>query len=193
MSDPIEVHITCACPGTPHAEGDTVNLRPKLGLADGTTLQSQLRSDIVAAGSGKVNWDRSIGMLMEGYLLVGIVGWSLLDAEGKPLPVSEDAIRERLLDDFALAKPIGDVADDLYFEPVLAPLLKQLAESLTSSQTSKSTSATKKSATSKAKPRSPSTRRSSKRPTLLKPSSTSTTQTDYTATTSVELAGASTG
>lgn len=195
MSEPVAVHIACPCPGTPHPDGDDVYLRPKLGLAGGVALQSLFTGYLREASEGKhsVDMQELTGMLVEGYLLNGIVGWTLVDDKGVPLPLDKDAVREQLLSDFVLSEKIGDVADDLYYTPVLAPLLSRLSDSLQTSPTNGSTSATKSSKARTARRRSRSTSPSSKPPTPLKPSSTSTTQTASTGATLVALAGGSTG
>lgn len=194
MSEPVAVTIECPCPDKPH-ESDTVSLRAKMHLAGGSALQSLFTDHLRAATASDQmpDWNAITGWMTEGYLLNGIVAWTLVDAEGKPLEVTQQTIRSVLLDDFELAQPVAQVADSLYYEAVLAPLVRRLSESLQSSQTSGSTSPTKSSKAETARRRSPSTRRSSKRPTPLRPSSTSTTQTASTAATLVALAPASTG
>ena len=195
MSELVSVPIACPCPGTPHPDGDTVFLRPKLGLGGGVALQSLLLGYLREVNEGKriLDWEEITGILSEGYLLNGVSSWTLLDEDGKPVPVTRQTIGEQLLDDFTLSSAVGSVADGLYYDPVLAPLLTKLSESSTSSQTSKSTSATGKSKGKTAKPRSRSTPRSSKPPKPLRPSSTFSTQTDSTAVTLVALERASTG
>lgn len=192
MSEPVEVQIACPCPGLPH-EQDTIYLRPKLGLSGGVALQGLLLRLIKEAPDSGLDRDILAGIMSEGYLLNGVVGWTLVDEDGAPVPVTHQSITEKLLLDFQVAEPIADIADDLYYEPVLAPLLKKLSSFSTTSPTKSSTSATKRSRAKTASQPSRSTRRSSKRPTPLKPSSTSTTPTDSTATTLVALAGGSTG
>ena len=61
----------CRCPGTPHPDGDTVYLRPKLGLAAGIAVQAAGRG-----GQAEAAWTRPsiTGLLAESYLLVGVAG-----------------------------------------------------------------------------------------------------------------------
>jgi hypothetical protein len=192
VNGPVEVQIKCICPGSPH-EQDTIYLRPKLGLSGGVALQSLLLRMIKEAPDTGIDSDLLGGIMSEGYLVSGVVAWTLLDENGQPVPITPQNINDQLLLDFQIAEPISSIADDLYYEPVLAPLLKRLRASLQTSPTKGSTSATKRSRTRKASQPSRSIRRSSKRPTPLKPSSTSTTQTGSTGKTLVALAGGSTG
>ena len=191
MSESVAVHIDCPCPERPHPDGDDIFLRAKLGLQAGIAIQKLM----VEANQASERMDSAeqTGLLAESYLLHGVESWTLLDADGKPVPVTKETIRSHLLDDFTTAAPVADVADGLYMGPVLLPLLKKTAASLTASPTNGSTSQTKKSATRKAKKSGRSTRSSSPRPTPLKPSSTSTTQTASTGKTLVALERASTG
>jgi hypothetical protein len=192
VNGPVEVQIKCICPGSPH-EQDTIYLRPKLGLSGGVALQGLLLRMIKEAPDTGIDADLLGGFMSEGYLVNGIVGWTLVDENGQPVPVTPQTITEKLLGDFEVAEPIASLADSLYYEPVLSPLLSKLRSSLQSSPTNSSTSVTKRSRTKTASQPSRSTRRSSKRPTPLKPSSTSTTQTGSTGKTLVALAGGSTG
>lgn len=157
--------VVCPCPGTPHPDGDTVELRKTLGLADGIRLQDL----ILSANRGGIDTPQLKGQLAEAYLLVGVCGWSFVDAKGKPIPVNDGTIREHLLNDYERSALIAEEADALYMQPVLGPLLRRAARSLPGMSTDESTSATRNGS---AKPR----RRS-------KPSSTTTTLTDDTYTT----------
>lgn len=166
--EPIAVPgIACPCPGTPHSEGDIVELRPKLGLAAGVRLQQMIVEARKAGGDAAV----LTGALIETYLLVGVCGWTFVNQDGKPVPVNEDTIRAHLLDDFDRASPVADQADALYGQTVLGPFVVPRSKPSPATSTAPSTSA--KSAGSK-KPRRPS-----------RSSSTSTSQTGVTATTSV--------
>jgi hypothetical protein len=149
----------CLCPDTPHTDGDEVYLRSKLGLAAGTTLQRR----IVEANQERADNAELTGRLAESYLLIGVVGWNLVDAKGKPVPVTPETIKTHLLDDFERSAPVADAADALYMGPVLLPLVKKVAESSTITSINGSTS-----------PASNGSRRSRKRP---KRSSTTTTRT----------------
>jgi hypothetical protein len=144
----------------------TVSLRPKLGLAAGIELQQKFRG--LLQQEPRPSAAEITGLLTEAYLLVGVAEWTLADEMG-PIPVSRENVTRYLLSDFELAQPVADKADDLYYGPVLAPLVARVSSSLRDGPTSGSTSATNGS--------SPKRRRRSK------PSSTSTIPTDATETT----------
>ena len=157
--------VACPCPGTPHPEGDTVELRARVGLAGGAQLQTL----IVRANADGMDTAELTGKLVEGYLLVGVCGWSFVDDKGKPIPVTPDTIRSLLLDDFERASPVAEKADSLYEGPILGPLVNGAASSSRSTRTRGSTSQ-----------KAPGSRKSPRR---SKPSLTSTTPTVVTATT----------
>lgn len=156
----------CLCPGAPHADGDFVYLRPKLGLAAGIAVQ-KLIIEAKTADTPLSEADLT-GALAEGYLLYGVAEWTFTN--GSAIPVTHDTIREHLLSDFERAEAAADKADDLYMNPVIAPLLKKARTLSQAMSKNGSTSATRNGSPKRQKP--------SKR------SSTSTTQTDGTAATS---------
>lgn len=173
MSHPVAV--ACPCPGTPHPDGDTVNLREKLGLHEGVAVQ-RLVIDANQAGTG-LGAAELTGILAEGYLLYGVEGWTFLNEQGLPLPCTRDTIRSVLLADFTLAAPVAEAADDLYMAAVILPLVKRAQSSSPTTPTNGSTS-----------PRPRGTRSRPKQP---KRSSTTTSLTDVTEGTSPLPAGAS--
>lgn len=127
----------CACPGTPHPDGDTVTFRPKLPFeASIEALQLMFKDGPGKAQSGNA-WPV--------YLRHGPVAWNLVDAEGDPLPLDPETL------DFADQYEIADRADDLYGESVLAPLVRR---------TRKLSASTRTRAGSPQRPRRSSTRRS---------------------------------
>lgn len=144
----------------------TVSLRPKLGLAAGIELQQRFRNFMTA--EPRPTFPEIVGLLTEGYLLVGVAEWTLTDEMG-PIPVTRDNITRYLLSDFELARPVADKADDLYYGPVLSPLVASLSTSLRGTSSSESTPATNGS--------SPTPRKRSRR------SSTTTSRTAGTETT----------
>lgn len=158
------VSVACPCEGTPHPDGDTVELRPKLGLAAGIEIQSSVRQAI-GQPDGVI-----VGILVEGYVRHGILAWSFVDRDGAPVDVTPETIQSWVLDDFTLASPVAELADTLYEDAVLGPLVRAAANSSPTTLTASSTSA-------------PDTG-SEPNPTPLSPSSTTTTPTDDTATTS---------
>jgi hypothetical protein len=141
----------CLCPGAPHEDGDYVYLRPKLGLAAGTVIQSLI---VKVNRKDSNNVEEIQGVLAESYLIHGVAEWSLVDEKG-PIPVTSETIREHLLSDFERASPVADKADELYMGPVLSPLVKRVAELSATSMTNGSTSVTR---TGSAKRRKPSKR-----------------------------------
>ena|SRR3990167_5800161 len=168
MSDPlVPVSVTCPCPGTPHADGDTVFLAPHISLRGGMLAEALMvrvwtnldprTSDFSSVASLTIE-----AQLREVYLLDGVKEWTFVSDDG-PIPVSEWSIRDVLLSDFTLARPIGDKADELYSRSVLDPLRARLSKSLRSLRPPASTS------TSASSPS------SAKRPKRSKPSSTAST------------------
>ena len=98
--------------------------------------------------------------LREVYVADGVKEWTFVDEIGEPIEVNEQTIREILLSNYTLARPVGDKADSLYTSSVLDPLLARLQKSSRTMRTASSTSASRTS--------------SAKHPKLLKPSSTIT-------------------
>jgi len=82
-----------------------------------------------------------LAALTETYLVLGVESWSLVDAKGKPLPVSKAAIREVLLTKPDIAMEVGDAADALYSAAVILPLLARAQTSSPPTPTTESTSA----------------------------------------------------
>lgn len=127
----------CACPGTPHTDGDVVELRTRLGLSAGVQLQRL----IVEARQNRPDSIELTGKLAESYLLVGVAGWNLVDEAGRPVPVTPDTIQAQLLADFSRSAELADKADELYMGPVLGPLVKRAASLSPTTTTAGSTSA----------------------------------------------------
>lgn len=170
----VEVHVACPCPGTPHPDGDTVNLRDKLGLAAGMAVQRLVLE--ANASLGKTAADLT-GQLAEAYLLYGVESWTFVNEAGGLLPVNDTTVQSVLLADFSLSSPVAEAADDLYMGPVLLPLVEKAKKLSPSTPTDGSTSATRTGGSSPRK--------------RSKQSSTTTTRTAATETTSPLLAGVS--
>jgi hypothetical protein len=166
---PVEVRVPCPCPGAPHADGDIVRLRPRLGLQAGVAIQR-----LVVDANQRRGMDQAeiVGVLAEAYLIHGVESWTFTDADGRGVIVTPESIRAILLVDFALAAPIADEADDIYQAAVLLPLVERAKKSSPTSPTGRSTS--RRSGGTR-------TRRTPKRSSR---SSTSTTRTGGIATTS---------
>lgn len=114
----------CACPGTPHPEGDTVTFRPRLPFEAGLEAIRLIYADPTQGNASKA-WPV--------YLREGPLSWNLLDEDGDPVELSREAL-EAL--DFADQYEIGDKADDLYGGQVLAPLLRRMKTSSGTGRTS---------------------------------------------------------
>ena len=168
MSDPlVPVSVACPCPGTPHADGDTVFLAPHISLAGGM-LAEALMVRVWTSLDPRTNDGSTMASLTfeaelrEVYLLDGVKEWTFVNDDG-PILVNEWAIRDELLTNFTLARPVGDKADSLYSRSVLDPLRARLSKSLRSLRLPALTSTSANSSSS------------AKRPRRSKPSSTAST------------------
>lgn len=175
----MDIAIACLCPpdGARHPEGDTVVLRDRLEFRSVTTIRTAVR---IMREEGITDPAEILATMTEWYLLLGIESWTLVDAKGKPEPVTRDAIRTRLLaNDDAADDVVGlaDAADDLYQSRVLLPLMNRVSRSSQTTPTAPSTS--------------PRTASSGSHPTRSKRSSTTSSQTAATATTTTSPAGGS--
>jgi len=137
----------CACPGTPHEDGDTVDILARPSLALGLAAQADI---IAAAGDGTTLAQR----WMLTYIRLGAVGWNLVDADGLAVPFDVQG----LLDDYTFAVDVADKADDLYSEAILRPLTARLNGI---SPTGRTTASTSRRVRSIPKRRAPSSRGSS--------------------------------
>lgn len=151
MSVPVRFR-GCECPGTPHPDGDVVYLAPKLSLAGGLAASADISA---ALGSGTM-----LAQLWQvTFVRYGAIDWNLVDEDGDPVPFDVNV----LLDDYDLAVPVAEKADELYGDTVARPFLSRLKEISRRGRTARSTSPT---ATSTTKPRrrsSPATTAASKR------------------------------
>lgn len=176
----MDVRIPCVCPGTPHADGDTVTLRERLDFVRARAVR--LAVTYMAAGK-LLPLPLMEAKFSEQFVLYGVEGWTLVDAQGNPIDPTLDAIEQFLQEHEAEADAIGTAGDGLYAQAVVAPL--RLTVSLSSPPTPTNGS------TSPETSASPSTNSSDTPPTPLRPSSTITTPTDATETTSAPPDGAS--
>lgn len=122
----------CACPGTPHDDGDVVYLSPVISLDGGIAAEQ----DVVKAEG---DTDKLIRLWVRTFLTFEAKGWNLVDEAGEPVPFSLDA----LFSDYGLARPAADKAVDLYGDTVLGPLLKRLVGRSPTGQTTATTSRTR--------------------------------------------------
>ena len=154
----MDVTIACPCPptaagGTRHPDGDTVVLRDRLDFRAATTVRKAIG---LVSEDGPADAAEILAVMTEWYCVLGIEAWTLVDAKGKPVPVSRSTIRELLLESESAqeqASVIADAADGLYMAAVLLPLLGRASNSSPPTPTAPSTSAPKD---SPAKPRRPS-------------------------------------
>ena len=158
------IPIGVPCPTGQHPDGDSVSLLSKLPLPGGIEARRKIAE--LSEGAGK---DEVIGLLMDVYLRHGIAAWTLHDDDGKPLALTRDTLRARILDELDTALPIANKADDLYSPAVVTPLVKAAAKSSPASRPAPSTSA--------------STESTPLPPKRSRRSSTSTSATGATATT----------
>ena len=113
----------CACPGSPHPDGDVAELRPYLDYPGGAeALQSV--TDVDEDGNSTLadvrEWPQRIGPV---FIRRGVVAWNVVDDDG-PVPVTREALEALPWED---AYELADRADDLYGGQVLAPLVKRMA------------------------------------------------------------------
>lgn len=141
--------IGCVCPpktdGTPrHPNGDTITFRAKLDFRQG--LEARNTALIIKQEDPEASVAALLAGLTEVYLLVGIVSWTLADEKGKPVPVTRENVRRFIAEHPEDAMTIGDEADGLYSEAVIAPLVARAQSYSPPTPISGSTSATNGSA-----------------------------------------------
>lgn len=135
MDDLVPVRARdCACPNTPHAEGDIVFILPRPSLDLG--LEAQFDLSQVMDAAGVVDGVRLKARWLKTYIKMGAVGWNLTDAEGNAKPFDTDEI----LADYEFAYPVADACDGLYSEAILRPLMARLNAISPNGRTAASTS-----------------------------------------------------
>lgn len=121
--------LPCQCPGTVHPDGDTVWLRKELtpdGALEVTATFGE--PDLKAA----MSW---------AFVLNGVVAWTFLDEQGKPLPCTREYIRLLKWDYIWI---IAQAASDLgYTESLMRPLVATASTSSRNGQMTELTSAAK--------------------------------------------------
>lgn len=101
----------CACPGTPHPDGDTVTYPERL-----TFDQNVMAVSAIFEGDGGPHANKAFRVYLHSPL-----AWNVVDADGKPVPLDVDSL------EFADQYEIADYGDTLYAGTVLAPLLRRTA------------------------------------------------------------------
>lgn len=142
MTEPFRFR-DCACPGSPHPNGDTVTFRLRLDFD--AALEALQRIFDGPADSRRA---------MKVYLLRGPEAWNLLDEDGEPVDLTPEALEEL---PFADQYEIAEAADTIYGSQVLSPLERRMKR-LSGNGPTSSTSRRRKGS-------------SSSRPTPLRPSS----------------------
>lgn len=100
----------CACPGTPHDNGDTVTFPARLAF------DQSARALGLIFGEGKALAQNAFPVYLHAPLT-----WNLLDEEGDPVPLTEEALDAL---DFADQWDIAAYGDTLYAGTVLSPLVR---------------------------------------------------------------------
>lgn len=132
----------CQCPGQPHAQ-DEVYLLPRLSWEGGSAAEA-----VIAAALGRGDAEAVARPLVRAYLEHQVAGWNLAGPDGAPLPYDV----ELLLSDWSIARAVGEAADELYSEALLAPLVASASKSSPAGPTGASTSARTRSASGRRRP-----------------------------------------
>jgi hypothetical protein len=120
--EPIEVRVRdCACPDTPHGEGDIVYLAPTLPAAGGIAAEQDMGET------------RDSSELTRKWLIT-FVRFGVTGANYEPFSVDD------LLADWALARPVAIRAGELYQASVIAPFLQERAKPSPTGRTRATTS-----------------------------------------------------
>lgn len=111
----------CRCPGSPHGEGDWVQLRPEATIDIGAAIYAAINSVGDDPTMLQVEMTRA-------YLRYGIEAWSFLDLAGAPVPIRPRApdFLDVVSDLLPLERggfEVANAADALYSEVVLRPLM----------------------------------------------------------------------
>lgn len=138
------MNIPCICPSKGdaprHPDGDEITFRERLDLRGSLAIVNDIKVAKEldpAMGLGEI-----LAILTEGYLVHGIVSWTLRDDKNKPVECDKPAIRERILSDPELAMTLGDAADEVFAGQVMLPLLQRALNFSPPSPTDESTSRT---------------------------------------------------
>jgi hypothetical protein len=167
----MKITIPCACPpvdgGPRHPEGDELIYVDELPYRDAIAAQKDMALSFGDDDEEATSGD-ALAALAEQYVLRGLEAWTLVDVQGAPIAPTRAAIRGYILSDWRIAVVVSEAVEPLYNPQVLLPLVRRAEKSSPPGPTDDSTSAP--------------TALPKKRPTRSKPSSTSSTLTDGTAT-----------
>ena len=141
MSDPlIPVAVgPCRCPGTPHSDGDTVSMYPKLPLDAG--LEAHAAMSVIADGV------KRLAAVYRISIEAGIGEWTFVDDKGQSIPINPETIRE-LLTYGEGGEEVREKATELYGAALLAPF-RQRQERSTKTPSSSPHGPTAKASTSR--------------------------------------------
>ena len=104
----------------PIGEHDWVRLAPRLSLTAGAGVMAAIRG----AESTESEVEAAISAA---FLRHGIVEWSFKDADGKPVPITNATINDRL--DWATAHDVAEKCNELYAADLFRPLVSRMAKS----------------------------------------------------------------
>lgn len=113
----------CACPDTPHEEGDFVYLLPILGIEGGMAAELDLQAvqTFPPDRRGQALFARWFGT----FLRYGAVGWNLTEKDDKGRTVPRPFDVDVLTSSYADWRDVAERANDLYSEAVMRPLLER--------------------------------------------------------------------
>jgi hypothetical protein len=124
MSGPlVTVRVrACACPETPHPDGDEVYILPVLSLEGGSA--AELDQVEVMGMEGDRMGNALLARWTATFVRYGAVGWNWMrmGENGRLEPEPFDV--ERLVSDYGLAKLVAGKANEIYQEALLRPLLE---------------------------------------------------------------------
>jgi len=117
----MDVTIPCICP--PKADGEPRHAQDTVVFRDAFPPRARraLIYDLSLNEDGTAG--DKLALLNEGYIVRGVESWTLVNEKGKAVPVTPATITEHLLDRADVYDLLAKVADDLYTEVVLLPLL----------------------------------------------------------------------
>lgn len=116
MNEPVEVSVPCNCEGSPH-EADTVYLAAQLGLEGGLAVEA-------AMSSAETQEQQTVAVSLA-LVRNNILGWTFVDAQGQPIPVTPSAIN-RMLPYARGGEEVANRAAGLYLEDAFGPLAQRV-------------------------------------------------------------------